>query len=178
MPNGHDDVDADTTLTPSRVRTVGVVQRRVFVSKPLGFIERLDSIAVEEPLEIKVQGPGQEPVNIAVTMRTPGHDLELAVGFLWTEGLIHSLEDLAEIAPTNSRDQAQGLQYDHAFTREALRRDGASAKFLRYIELRHLRQSRDRTDLGALPASPARSGGLSRPHPRPSDKASRSPGCV
>lgn len=59
MPNGHDDVDADTTLTPSRVRTVGVVQRRVFVSKPLGFIERLDSIAVEEPLEIKVQGPGK-----------------------------------------------------------------------------------------------------------------------
>jgi formate dehydrogenase assembly factor FdhD len=42
-----------------------------------------DLVAVEEPLEIRVDG---EP--IAVTMRTPGHDEELAVGFLYGEGLI------------------------------------------------------------------------------------------
>ncbi len=42
-----------------------------------------DSVAVEEPLEIRVDG---EPV--AVTMRTPGHDEELALGFLYGEGLI------------------------------------------------------------------------------------------
>ena len=42
-----------------------------------------DAIAVEEPLEIRVDG---EP--LAVTMRTPGHDEELALGFLWGEGLI------------------------------------------------------------------------------------------
>jgi FdhD protein len=42
-----------------------------------------DHVAVEEPLEIRVDG---EP--LAVTMRTPGHDEELAVGFLYTEGLI------------------------------------------------------------------------------------------
>ena len=42
-----------------------------------------DAVAVEEPLEIRVDG---EP--LAVTMRTPGHDEELALGFLLTEGLI------------------------------------------------------------------------------------------
>jgi len=44
---------------------------------------RTDSVAVEEPLEIRVDG---RP--LAVTMRTPGHDEELALGFLYGEGLI------------------------------------------------------------------------------------------
>src|SRR3954466_14203122 len=42
-----------------------------------------DEVAVEEPLEIRVDG-----APLAVTMRTPGHDEELALGFLLTEGLI------------------------------------------------------------------------------------------
>ncbi|HLH66399.1 MAG TPA: formate dehydrogenase accessory sulfurtransferase FdhD [Solirubrobacteraceae bacterium] len=44
-----------------------------------------DEVAIEEPLEIRVDG---EP--LAVTMRTPGHDEELALGFLYTEGLIRA----------------------------------------------------------------------------------------
>lgn len=54
-----------------------------------------DSLAVEEPLEIRVNG-----TPVTVTMRTPGHDLELAAGFLLTEGIIESADEIAEnVAP-------------------------------------------------------------------------------
>lgn len=62
-----------------------------------------DELAVEEPLEIRVEG---RP--LAVVMRTPGHDEELAAGFMWTEGLIDGPDDLAALAyvrdPREPRD--------------------------------------------------------------------------
>ena len=59
-----------------------------------------DSIAVEEPLEIRiVHGRSDSRLNksISVTMRTPGNDAELAVGFLLTEGVIHDVGDLRSV---------------------------------------------------------------------------------
>src|SRR5947209_18861739 len=52
-----------------------------------------DFIAREEPLEIRVRGR-----SVAVTMRSPGHDAELAAGFLLTEGLLRRPDDVVEIA--------------------------------------------------------------------------------
>ncbi len=53
-----------------------------------------DRIVAEEPLEIRAAGPAQDPVSVAVTMRTPGNDMELAAGFLFTEGLIASRDEI------------------------------------------------------------------------------------
>jgi FdhD protein len=52
-----------------------------------------DRVAIEEPLEIRVAG---DPV--CVTMRTPGHDRELALGFLFAEGVIRSIDDVGSVA--------------------------------------------------------------------------------
>jgi len=49
---------------------------------------RDDLVVGEEPLEIRAAGPRQEPVSVAVTMRTPGYEDELAIGFLTSEGLL------------------------------------------------------------------------------------------
>jgi FdhD protein len=48
---------------------------------------REDRVATEEPLEIRVTWPGATPTRLWVTMRTPGHDFELAAGFLLHEGV-------------------------------------------------------------------------------------------
>jgi FdhD protein len=58
-----------------------------------GNVERKDDyLAAEEPLEIRI---GDQP--LSVTMRTPGHDVELAAGFLFTEGLIQNREQILVI---------------------------------------------------------------------------------
>jgi FdhD protein len=85
-----------------------VAQPRVLVVGPTGVSERIDSVVIEEPLEIRAHGLGQDPVSVAVTMRTPGHDRELAVGFLYTEGLIRSADEVGEgrERPANRRGGA------------------------------------------------------------------------
>jgi FdhD protein len=53
---------------------------------------RDDVVVGEEPLQIRAAGPRQAPVDVAVTMRTPGHEDELAIGFLVSEGLLGDAE--------------------------------------------------------------------------------------
>lgn len=53
-----------------------------------------DRLAVEEPLEIRINdGP------LAITMRTPGHDAELAAGFCYTEGIVREPDEIESISP-------------------------------------------------------------------------------
>jgi FdhD protein len=61
-----------------------------------------DSLAAEEPLEIRLSG-----TPISVTMRTPGHDLELAAGFLLTEGIIQSRDQIGTIRATVSQNSTK-----------------------------------------------------------------------
>ena len=63
---------------------------RLTVGKPP--IRREDVLAAEEPLEMRVNGR-----SLAVTMRTPGHDVDLAAGFLVSEGIIWSPEQLVSL---------------------------------------------------------------------------------
>jgi FdhD protein len=73
---GGADVDRRTTIvTTTRIT-------------PAGRQQVTDRVVTEEPLEIRACGPGQEPVVVTTTLRTPGHDVELAVGWLFAEGLV------------------------------------------------------------------------------------------
>jgi FdhD protein len=67
--------------------------------------ERFDQLAAEEPLEIRVNG---QP--IAVTMRTPGHDFELAVGFCLSEGIVDHPGQIAAARYCSGTDPETGLQ--------------------------------------------------------------------
>jgi len=61
-----------------------------------------DFLAAEEPLEIRI---GKNP--LSVTMRTPGHDVELAAGFLFTEGLVQRREQIVALENVTSEDDGK-----------------------------------------------------------------------
>jgi FdhD protein len=81
--------------------------------RPSGPVRLPDTLVTEEPLEIRAAGPGQVPRPLAVTMRTPGHDFELAAGFLWSEGV---LEDPSQVSAISYCAQPDGPGHPCALT--------------------------------------------------------------
>lgn len=99
---------------------------RVRITKPDG-TTRDDLVATEEPLEIRVTHRGAEHV-IAVTMRTPGNDFELAVGFLFGEGLIDGRDDITTVSYCKSGPPEQLYNIVTVELRDAATFDPARAQ--------------------------------------------------
>ena len=87
--------------TKARVRVVEEGHTRV----------RPDTLATEEPMEIRLVS-GDARQTVAVTMRTPGADFELAAGFLYGEGIVSSPEDILKISYCVSADLGVEQQYN------------------------------------------------------------------
>jgi FdhD protein len=87
MPDAHRSGDADAAMREKPVVVIASAARR----------SAEDAVAREEPLEIQVQG-----ASVAVLMRTPGDDLDLALGYLLTEGIIRGRADVASMRHCSS----------------------------------------------------------------------------
>jgi FdhD protein len=86
-------------LHSPRIRSVTAVQHRGGQQ-----LEREELLAVEDPLEIRVRlaDDGGEERALSMTMRTPGDDAELAVGFLCSEGIVQRPEQITDVVVTRS----------------------------------------------------------------------------
>ena len=80
----------DEGIPPRSARRGPSSAVQVLSLRPGRAVRLPDRLATEEPLQIRVQPPGAAPLDVAVTMRTPGHDRELAVGYLLGEGLVEA----------------------------------------------------------------------------------------
>ncbi|MEM8901020.1 MAG: formate dehydrogenase accessory sulfurtransferase FdhD [Bacteroidota bacterium] len=77
----------------------GITYLKVYSSDFYQLQEKTDTIAIEEPLEIQLIGAGDIlPVPISITMRTPGQDENLALGFLFTEGILKDSQEVEKIS--------------------------------------------------------------------------------
>ena len=91
---------------PATARPASTTRIRRLDVSPSGVRERSDRLVTEEPLEIRVRHRHTD-IPIAVTMRTPGHDFELATGFLVAEGVVRHHDDVTSIAYCASRPVEQ-----------------------------------------------------------------------
>lgn len=96
-------VELDEALRRQSVRRFKIRRIGRDAATPAGAAAEDDAVATEEPLEIRLgyTAPGGErrERSISVTMRTPGKDLELAAGFLFTEGIVRGRADIDSIGP-------------------------------------------------------------------------------
>lgn len=90
------------------------------------FLEKEDVLAVEEPLEISLQyfeNGEKKRQSISITMRTPGFDKELAVGFLYTEGILTSHEQMEKTSSIIENQITIHLQEGASVELEKLKRN-------------------------------------------------------
>lgn len=87
------------TVKPDRDRDIAITRWKW---SEAGWTECADSVVVEEPLEIRVNGNA-----VSVTMRTPGHDEDLAAGFLFTEGLLENPHHIQLLEPCRQGESAR-----------------------------------------------------------------------
>lgn len=82
-------------------RTQSVRQVSIDAMRDARLTAREDTVVIEEPLEIRIASAGEFGMGtaISITMRTPGQDVDLAVGFLHGEGIIRTREDVADVRP-------------------------------------------------------------------------------
>lgn len=108
------------TLHSPRIRPVAAVLYRGGEA-----LEREDLLAVEDPLEIRVRladGPDAGERTLSMTMRTPGDDLELAVGFLCTEGIVQRPDQIVDLVADRGHvrvDLAPGVRLPAAAPRRS-----------------------------------------------------------
>lgn len=99
--------------------TPSIIQVRIKKASDGKMLDLDDHLAIEEPLEILLQYflEGKYKIkNISVTMRTPGSDNELAVGFLFTEGIIQSRSQLQEVRESDSNGNRVQIILDKSAT--------------------------------------------------------------
>ncbi|MDA3016729.1 MAG: formate dehydrogenase accessory sulfurtransferase FdhD [Actinomycetota bacterium] len=123
-----------------------------------------DVLVTEEPLEIRAESPQQEAQSVAVTMRTPGHDFELAVGFLFTEGMIKRSEDVNTVRYCQLPDSAEqqfnvvtvslAVPFDEALSRRGMV-TSASCGICGTTSIEQLAQITSRIDLSTGPVMTA-----------------------
>ena len=87
-----------------------------------------DYLAAEEPLEIRVVRSNGAPTPVSVTMRTPGHDEELALGFLFTEGVVSDRTEILGVRtvthPATGKSNVVEVEIESTFwNAEAMRRN-------------------------------------------------------
>src|SRR4029079_10137769 len=98
----------------------GIGSQKIIRRKRDGALEYLpDELTIEEPLEIRV---GRQ--SIATTMRTPGHDEELAAGFLLAEGIVRDRDQIANISSRGDNRVDVELTADVKFKLHSTKRFG------------------------------------------------------
>jgi FdhD protein len=97
--------------TSGKARRTSKTKTRIRVVEDGNVRVRRDTLATEEPMEIRLLTSDTKQT-VAVTMRTPGADFELAAGFLYGEGIIESPEDVAKISYCLDRDLDAEQQYN------------------------------------------------------------------